>query len=121
MKRVNMTGIDIVSIERVRKACRRPGVLERLFTENELACAFSRRDPFKRLAGRFAAKEAFLKALGTGLSRGIRWKDVEIVKDLAGRPLVKAVFAAGKILGKRIPHASIAYAKEYAIATVKIE
>src|SRR3989337_674450 len=116
-----MTGIDIVSIERVRKACRRPGVLERLFTENELACAFLRRDPFKRLAGRFAAKEAFLKALGTGLSSGIRWKDVEVVKDPFGRPVVKAAFVAEKILGKRIPHASIAYAKDYAIATIKIE
>lgn len=115
------TGIDIVSIERVRKACLRAGVLERLFTESELAYAFLRRDLFKRLAGRFAAKEAFLKALGTGLSKGIRWKDVEIVKDSAGRPVVKAVFVAEKILGRRIPHASIAYTKEYAIATVKIE
>lgn len=118
---MDMTGIDIVSIERVRKACCRPGILERLFTKNELAYAFSGRDPFKHLAGRFAAKEAFLKALGTGLSRSIRWKGVEIVKDPFGRPVVKAVFVAGKILGKRIPHASIAYTKEYAIATVKIE
>ncbi|MFZ3073455.1 MAG: holo-ACP synthase [Thermodesulfobacteriota bacterium] len=116
-----MTGIDIVSIERVRKACLRPAILERLFTKNELAYAFSGRDPFKRLAGRFAAKEAFLKALGTGLSSGIRWKDVEVVKDPSGRPVVKAVFVAEKILGKRIPHASIAYVKQYAIATVKIE
>ena len=79
---MDMTGIDIVSIERVRKACCRPAIRERLFTKNELAYAFSGRDPFKRLAGRFAAKEAFLKALGTGLSRSIRWKDVEIVKAL---------------------------------------
>ena len=116
-----MTGIDIVSIERIRKACLRAALIERLFTKNELAYAFSGRDPFKRLAGRFAAKEAFLKALGTGLSKGIRWRDVEIVKDPFGRPVVKAVFAAEKILGKRIPHASIAYTKEYAVATVKIE
>ena len=114
-------GIDIVSIERIKKACCRPGILERIFTKNELERAFSGRDPFKRLAGRFAAKEAFLKAIGTGLSKGIRWKDVEVVKDPAGRPLVKAGFAAEKILGKRIAHASIAYEKDYAIATVKIE
>ena len=66
---MNMTGIDIVSIERVRKACCRPGILERLFTKNELAYAFSRRDPFKRLAGRFAAKEAFKGARHGTLKR----------------------------------------------------
>ena len=117
-----MTGIDIVLIERVRRAClRRPGILERLFTKDETACAFSRREPFKRLAGRFAVKEAFLKAIGTGLSKGIRWKDVEVSRDESGRPLIKVSGAAEKILGKRIPHASIAYAKDYAIATIKIE
>ena len=64
-----MTGIDIVSIERVRKACCRPGILERLFTKNELALRLFKKRSFKRLAGRFAAKEAFKGARHGTLKR----------------------------------------------------
>jgi holo-[acyl-carrier protein] synthase len=54
--------------------------LRRVFTEAEVAYCLRRRDPVPHLAGRFAAKEAAMKALGTGVSRGVRWRDVEVVR-----------------------------------------
>lgn len=114
-------GIDIVSIERIRKACRSKTVLERLFTENELACAFSRRDPFKCLAGRFAAKEAFLKALGTGLSKGIRWKDVEVLNKKQGSPFIRTHGAAKGFVEDKKVFLSISYASGFSVAFAALE
>lgn len=54
--------------------------LRRVFTEAEIAYCTRRRDPVPHLAGRFAAKEATMKALGTGLSRGVTWRDIEVVR-----------------------------------------
>ncbi|MBC7106283.1 MAG: holo-ACP synthase [Firmicutes bacterium] len=80
-------GIDHVEIARVRRAVgRRPRLLERLWTEEERATCRGRRDRYACLAARFAAKEAVLKALGTGLA-GCRWRDVAVVLR-AGRPQV---------------------------------
>jgi holo-[acyl-carrier protein] synthase len=80
-------GIDIIEVERVRKVFEKHGerFLHRVFTDNEiLQC----RGKATRLAGRFAAKEAISKALGTGL-RGIKWREMEIVQLRSGRPSVR--------------------------------
>ncbi len=65
-----------------RRRCKRYGdrFLQRIFTEGEIAYCTRRRDPVPHLAGRFAAKEAAMKALGTGHSRGVLWKDIEVVR-----------------------------------------
>lgn len=79
-------GIDLVEIDRFRRTLqRRPGLLDRLFTEGERAYANRREDPAERFAVRFAAKEAALKSLGVGIG-AVDWHDLEVVRDNGGRP-----------------------------------
>jgi holo-[acyl-carrier protein] synthase len=79
-------GFDATDIPRIRKTFDRYGdrFLQRVFTDGEIAYCTRRRNPVPHLAGRFAAKEAAMKALGTGHSRGVLWKDIEVVR--AGGP-----------------------------------
>ncbi len=79
-------GCDLVDIDRFRRVIQRqPSVSGRLFTEGELAYAGRAADPSQRLAARFAAKEATLKALGLGLG-GMRMSEIEVVRDSGGQP-----------------------------------
>lgn len=75
-------GLDATEIHRVAEVFERYGerFLRRVFTDGEIAYCTRRRNPVPHLAGRFAAKEAAMKALGTGHSRGVLWKDIEIVR-----------------------------------------
>jgi len=81
-------GLDLTEIERVREVAeRRPRFLERLFTEQERA--YCERRAARRIvhyAGRFAVKEAVMKALGTGWSRGVRWQDIEVRRAPGSAP-----------------------------------
>ena len=82
-------GVDIVGVERVaRLVIENPGSLDVLFTRRELAYCLGKRRRYEHLAARFAAKEAVLKAFGTGLGQRMRWTDVEIVNGVTGRPRV---------------------------------
>ncbi|MFF0153617.1 holo-ACP synthase [Micromonospora sp. NPDC005203] len=82
-------GVDLVEVDRVQTLLKQqPAASSELFTERELAACSGRRDRYVRLAGRFAAKEAVLKALGTGLGPRMRWTDVEIVNEPWGKPRV---------------------------------
>lgn len=119
-------GTDIVSIRRMERMLARWGerLTERLFTKEEFAACRDRVLPHVCLAGRFAAKEAFLKALGTGLSGGIGWRDVEVVVASDGRPFVRLHRRAREIFtarGLKGVHVSIAHNGSYGIATVIIE
>ncbi|MBO8138685.1 MAG: holo-ACP synthase [Desulfotomaculum sp.] len=80
-------GTDIIEIERVAEAAGSPRFLKRIYTDKERDLCLKRRDPYPCLAGRFAAKEAVLKALGTGLA-GCRFTDVEILPLSEGGPPV---------------------------------
>jgi holo-[acyl-carrier protein] synthase len=75
-------GLDVTELPRVSALLQRYGerFLERVYTDGEIAYCTRRRDPVPHLAGRFAVKEAAMKALGTGHSRGVLWKDVEVVR-----------------------------------------
>ena len=75
-------GFDATDLPRIREVFDRYGdrFLRRVFTEGEIAYCTRQRDPVPSLAGRFAAKEAAMKALGTGHSRGVLWKDIEVVR-----------------------------------------
>jgi holo-[acyl-carrier protein] synthase len=75
-------GFDATDIPRIRDAFERYGdrFLQRVFTDAEIAYCTRQRDPAPSLAGRFAAKEAAMKALGTGYSRGVFWKDIEVIR-----------------------------------------
>ena len=83
-------GFDATDIPRIAQAVERYGdrFLRRVFTEGEIAYCTRRRNPAPHLAARFAAKEAGMKALGTGHSRGVLWKDLEVVR-VSGPPQLR--------------------------------
>lgn len=86
------TGIDICEVARIRKAIEAPHgprLLERVFTEREIAYAERRANRYERYAARFAAKEAGMKALGTGWRKGLSWRDLEVVNLRSGRPTLQ--------------------------------
>jgi holo-[acyl-carrier protein] synthase len=84
------TGVDIVAVARVaRLATEDARALDDVFTPEELAYCRRRRSSHEHMAARFAAKEAVLKAFGTGIGRRMRWTDVEIAKERTGRPVVR--------------------------------
>ena len=97
-------GIDIVEVARIRRLHRDHGqrFLDRCFTAEEQAyCARSAKRQHEHLAGRFAAKEAVLKALGTGLSHGIRWTDLHITRSPAGGPTLTLIRTAQQVAAAR--------------------
>ncbi len=82
-------GIDIVEVERIKKAIEKNDrFISRLFTEREISLYISKGSKLTTIAGKFAAKEAVSKAIGTGL-RDIKWKDIEVLNDEMGKPYVK--------------------------------
>lgn len=84
-------GVDITEVDRMEAAIARRGraFLERLFTPAEIRYCEKHRNRAERFAGRFAAKEAAMKALGTGWARGVRWVDIEVVREPSGKPTLK--------------------------------
>ena len=112
-------GTDIIEIERIKKACVNSRFLERVFTVKEREYCFSLKNPYPSLAARFAAKEAVLKALETGLS-GCSFKDVEIIKEAdTGKPIVKLSGGAKKVAKEKLIEnimISISHNKTHAIA-----
>jgi holo-[acyl-carrier protein] synthase len=119
-------GVDLVRIARIRQAMERwqGRFLERVFTPGEVAYARGRRDPAEHLAARFAAKEAALKALGTGLRMGVRWRELEVQRVAGERPrlaLSGRTAALGAARGVRTLHLSLSHDGEYALAQVLAE
>jgi holo-[acyl-carrier protein] synthase len=84
-------GVDITEIDRFEAAIARRGraLLQRLFTPAEISYCEKHRNSAERFAGRFAAKEAAMKALGTGWARGVRWLDIEVAREPSGKPTLK--------------------------------
>jgi holo-[acyl-carrier protein] synthase len=119
-------GVDVVDIARVQALLDRHGerFLRRVYTEEEAAYAMGGANKAERLAGRFAVKEAVMKALGTGKSQGILWRDVETVRGRLGKPEVRLHGHAVKWLKVRgwgAVHASITHEGGKAVAFVIIE
>ena len=81
-------GIDLVKIDRIDKAGKHAGFLERLFTDREREYCSRQKFPAQHYAARFAAKEAVLKAIGTGWSAGVKWTDMEVLHGEGGGPIV---------------------------------
>ena len=84
-------GVDIIKIERIKTAVDRWGerFMDRVFTDGEKKYSFGKYNPYPHLAARFAYKEAFVKALGTGFKSGLRWRDIELMRDGNGKPEAK--------------------------------
>jgi len=119
-------GTDLSRASRFTKflAAGKQGVLERLFTSAERNYALSMRNPAPHLAARFAAKEAFLKALGLGLRDGIAWQDMEVVRNELGAPSLSLVGRAAEIARERgitAIHLSYSHDGDYSVATVVLE
>jgi holo-[acyl-carrier protein] synthase len=114
-------GTDIIEVKRIRSMLERHGerARNRLLTEAEQAGSAKFSDPSPHIAGRFAAKEAVLKALGTGLIGAMTWRDIEIRTDPNGRPTVALsgeVAAEAKKRGIAGIHISISHTADYATA-----
>lgn len=111
-------GNDIVEIERIRQSIERHGqhFLNRLFTEREQDYCYKFKDPVPHFAGRFAAKEAISKALGTGFGAQLSWQEIEILNDGDGRPVVHLSADVQKRFNH--PHllVSISHCTQYAAA-----
>ncbi|MBZ5699848.1 MAG: holo-ACP synthase [Acidobacteriia bacterium] len=95
-------GVDIAEVDRIAAAIERHGrpFLERVFTPAEIAYCERHRNPAERFAARFAAKEAAMKALGTGWARGVRWVDIEVVREPGAKPMLKLSGASRAIAGR---------------------
>ena len=116
------TGIDLIECRRVREVWQRHGdrLTDRLLTPAELAYVRRHRDAVPRLAGRFAAKEAILKVLGTGWRGKITWRDMEVLNTGNGRPHVKLSGECERVarqLGITDVLISITHTENYAAAT----
>jgi holo-[acyl-carrier protein] synthase len=120
------TGIDIAETPRIQRSIARFGdrFLHRIYTPGEIRYCDSKANRAERYAGRFAAKEAAMKALGTGWNHGVRWRDCEVVRLPGKRPTItfhgKAAEFAAK-LGVTNAALSISHTKEQAIAQVILE
>ncbi len=118
--------MDIAEVPRIKAAIERRGqpFLRRVFTPNEIEYCERFKNKFERYAGRFAAKEATMKALGTGWRGGIRWVDLEVVRQQSGRPTIALAGQAAKIaaaLGVRRISVSITHTASQALAQVIFE
>src|SRR5438105_14992345 len=120
------TGIDIAEVHRIAEAMERFGdrFLHRVFTEGERRYCDSKANRVERYAARFAAKEAGMKALGTGWNHGVRWRDIEVSRRRGSRPTIvfhgkAAEFAAR--LGAKNTALSLTHTADQALAQVILE
>ncbi len=123
-------GNDLINIERIERSLARHGerFVARIFTEVEQAKSDRRRERAASYAKRFAAKEACAKALGTGISAGVYWRDMGVINDASGKPTMKLTNGAAKRLAELTPdgyepriHLTITDDKPLAQAFVIIE
>jgi holo-[acyl-carrier protein] synthase len=120
------TGIDIAEVPRIRRSIERFGdrFLQRIYTAGEIRYCDAKANRVERYAARFAAKEAAMKALGTGWSHGVRWRDCEVGRMAGGRPTIifhgKACEIAAK-LGAKNAALSLSHTADQAIAQVILE
>ena len=116
----------MVEIERIQHAINRYGTrfLDRVYTGAEQAYCLSKRNSAESLAARFAAKEAAAKALGTGISNGISWLEIEVVRELSGRPSLRFQGRAAQRafhLGATLASLSLSHTASLAVASVVLE
>jgi holo-[acyl-carrier protein] synthase len=119
-------GTDMAEVGRIGRSVERFGerFLARVFTAHERAYAMRKANWAERLAARFAAKEAGLKALGTGLSRGVSWQHLEVANEPSGRPTLRLYSAArdaANAMGVKRISVSLTHTREMAFAVVILE
>ena len=120
------SGIDLVEIGRIQQSVERYGkrFLDRVYTAAEQAYCLRKRKSAESLAARFAAKEAGAKALGTGISRGVNWLEIEVIRELGGRPSLRFHGRAAEIaerMGVAHTALSITHTADLSMASVVLE
>jgi holo-[acyl-carrier protein] synthase len=120
------SGIDMVEIRRIQQSMDRHGrrFLDRVYTAAEQAYCLRKRNSAESFAARFAAKEAGAKSLGTGISHGVSWLEIEVVREPSGKPTLRFHGRAAQIatrLGVARAALSITHTAELAMASVVIE
>lgn len=120
------TGVDLAEVDRIRAAIERYGerFIKRVYTAREIAYVERKANRYERYAGRFAAKEAGMKAIGTGWKRGVRWQDFEVANLASGRPTMRLYGQAAKIaadLGVKSVSLSITHTAALGMAHVILE
>ena len=120
-------GMDVAEIDRIEAAIRHSSgarFIERIYTQGETAYCERFANKYERYAARFAAKEAAMKALGTGWTRGVRWRDIEVAREPGGKPTLHLAGAARKIaddLGVKHIALTITHSGNLAMAQVIFE
>ena len=116
-------GVDVVEIGRMQKTIEAWGntFLGKVFTDAEISYAGSKKHPVQHIAARFAVKEAVAKALATGWNGGFRWKDVEVINDVSGRPSVNVSGNVRKLLRSARILISISHSESIVVACAVIE
>jgi holo-[acyl-carrier protein] synthase len=120
------TGIDVVEIDRIQRSIDRYGkrFLDRVYLDAEQAYCLRKRNSAESFAARFAAKEAAAKALGTGISYGVNWLEIEVVREPSGRPTLQLHGRAAQIaqsLGVIRTALSLTHTAQIAMASVLFE
>ncbi|RLB43730.1 MAG: hypothetical protein DRH12_02225 [Deltaproteobacteria bacterium] len=119
-------GVDLVDVTRIEKVVKRWGsrFVDRVFTDLEKQTSYKRVHPYSALALRFAAKEAFSKALGLGMKEGVKWKEIEVFNDEKGKPGIRPLGRTLSICREKDIgniHLSLSDEKHNAIAMVVLE
>ncbi len=117
-------GVDLCDADRIRRALARRGFRRRVFRDSEARYCSRRARPELHYAARFAAKEAFFKALGTGWGGGVGWRDVSVANARSGGPSLRLQGAAARLsrtLGVARSHLSLSHAGDLAVAVVVLE
>jgi holo-[acyl-carrier protein] synthase len=119
-------GTDLVEVDRIRESINRFGdrFINRIYTDREQAYCRSKANAFERFAARFAAKEAGMKAIGTGWRRGVTWRDFEVANEPSGRPTLRFHNVAEQIaanLGVRNISLSLTHTAQEGFAIVILE
>jgi holo-[acyl-carrier protein] synthase len=119
-------GTDLIETKRVQESIERFGdrFLERVFTMGEIAYCRRKKNASESFAARFAAKEAGAKALGTGISRGVNWKELEVRREVSGKPTLHLSGRAAELaeaMGVRRLQLSLTHSRELAMAVVVAE
>jgi holo-[acyl-carrier protein] synthase len=120
------TGVDICEVPRIALSIARFGerFLERVFTEQEIRYCQSKKNSVERFAARFAAKEAAMKAMGTGVSRGVAWRQIEVGRAPSGKPVLQLSGKSAEIaasLGVQRVSLSLTHTESVAFAMVIFE
>ena len=120
------TGVDLAEVPRIRASIERFGArfVDRIYTPAEIAYVERKANRFERYAGRFAAKEAGMKAIGTGWKRGVRWQDFEVSNLPSGRPTLLLHGVAAKVaekMGVKSISLSITHTAQLGMAHVILE